>query len=286
MRRAAAEALGKIGDPQALPALIEALKDKDSGVREVAAGALREIGPQALPALIEALKDKDSEVRRAAAEALGKIGGPQALPALTEALKDEVRWVRRAAVEALAAVLKRIHPPQDPAPRRSLLRQLAHLRRVAIENGHADLLAAILEREAALRAAASPWRDPLEPPPAPAWMRRIGPWLRGLAWASLAAGAFLGLTLAQAFVERSLESRPVFPLLPRAGGILLLALLALLLQRAADRLREGAIVATIELPFLYRLHCLRCYRVVFHRLWKALKSSVLSVSPRRRKSPR
>jgi HEAT repeat protein len=52
--------------------------------------ALGKIGdPQALPALLEALKDENGYVRRAAAEALGEIGDPQAVPALLEALKDE-----------------------------------------------------------------------------------------------------------------------------------------------------------------------------------------------------
>ncbi|SNB60284.1 HEAT repeat-containing protein, partial [Thermoflexus hugenholtzii JAD2] len=41
----------------------------------------------ALPALTQALQDKDGMVRRAAAWALGKIGDPQALPALTQALQ-------------------------------------------------------------------------------------------------------------------------------------------------------------------------------------------------------
>jgi len=41
--------LGKIGDAFALPALMEALKDKDNAVREKAAEALRLIGtPEAL----------------------------------------------------------------------------------------------------------------------------------------------------------------------------------------------------------------------------------------------
>ena len=56
----------------------EALKNEDSFIRWRAASALGQIGPaakDAVPALMEALKDKHSGVtRRAAASALGRIG--------------------------------------------------------------------------------------------------------------------------------------------------------------------------------------------------------------------
>jgi HEAT repeat protein len=56
----AAEALGKLGDPQAIPALIKALGDSDWDVRCAAAEALGKIGdPQAVPALIQALGDSE-----------------------------------------------------------------------------------------------------------------------------------------------------------------------------------------------------------------------------------
>ncbi len=71
----AAVALGKIGTPEAVPALIAALGNSDSSVRWKAAEALEEIGtPEAVAALIAALGDSDSSVRWKAAEALGKIG--------------------------------------------------------------------------------------------------------------------------------------------------------------------------------------------------------------------
>jgi HEAT repeat protein len=104
VRRAAAEALGKLGDPQAVPALIQALGDSDWDVRRAAAEALAKIGTPAVPALIQALGDSDWDVRRAAAEALGAIGDPQAIPALIQALGDSGWDVRRAAAEALGAI--------------------------------------------------------------------------------------------------------------------------------------------------------------------------------------
>ena len=105
VRKAAAEALGKIGDKSAVPALIKALKDGYWQVRTAAAAALGKIGDKsAVPALIEALKDKDSDVRTAAAEALGTIGDTRAVPALIEALKD---W-RSVSTAAAAAALKKM----------------------------------------------------------------------------------------------------------------------------------------------------------------------------------
>jgi HEAT repeat protein len=136
VRCAAAEALGKLGDPQAVPALSvwahagedaarDALQtlghpmlDLPQAVAQVAAhGAwgvliraltctqVREVvvglGAPAVPALIQALGNSDSAVRRAAAEALGAIGDPQAIPALIQALGDDWGNVRFAAAEAL-----------------------------------------------------------------------------------------------------------------------------------------------------------------------------------------
>jgi HEAT repeat protein len=67
-----------------VPALIQALGDDWGNVRFAAAEALGKLGdPQAVPALIQALGDSGWDVRRAAAEALGKLGDPQAVPALS-----------------------------------------------------------------------------------------------------------------------------------------------------------------------------------------------------------
>jgi hypothetical protein len=104
VRRAAAEALGKLGDPQAVPALIQALGDRSENVRRASAEALVKIGTPAVPALIQALGDRSENVRRASAEALGKLGDPQAIPALIEALGDRSENVRRAARQAIQQI--------------------------------------------------------------------------------------------------------------------------------------------------------------------------------------
>jgi len=103
VRLAAAWALGDLGDPQAVPALIQALRDHWD-VRRSAAEALVKIGTPAVPPLIQALGDSDWDVRRAAAEALGKLGDPQAIPALIEALGDYRDDVRRAAQQAIQQI--------------------------------------------------------------------------------------------------------------------------------------------------------------------------------------
>jgi HEAT repeat protein len=101
VRSAAAEALGKIGDPQGIQPLISALNDENEWVRRAAAQALGEMGnPETVEPLTVALEDANKDVRVAIAEALGKIGGP-ALGSLIIALKNEDFQVRQAAAEAM-----------------------------------------------------------------------------------------------------------------------------------------------------------------------------------------
>lgn len=74
-RRNAARALGALDERRAVTALIEALKDREPGVREQAAWALGAIGDsRALSSLLPSLKDADAGVRKQAAWAIGVIG--------------------------------------------------------------------------------------------------------------------------------------------------------------------------------------------------------------------
>ncbi|GEM_PF-331069 len=125
VRAAAARALGRQGNPEAVPALVEALadplcvspEDDPSGrlcVPAAAAEALGRIGDRrAVPALVEALGHSHPRVRQAAAEALGAIGDPEAVPALIEALREPTRYQR--VREAVSEALERIGPPAVPA---------------------------------------------------------------------------------------------------------------------------------------------------------------------------
>jgi hypothetical protein len=173
-----------------LPALLQALRDGDWWVRRAAEEALGRIGdPQALPALTQALRDEDAGVRRAAARALGKIGDPQALPALHQALRDEEAKVRWVAAVALQEALALLRTPAEPKARRALQRQLRQVRRMAVKQGRHGLLAAALQAEGALQVAASSWTDPLQPSPGEVRRRKAGR-------AALGAAAALLLGLA------------------------------------------------------------------------------------------
>jgi RNA polymerase sigma factor (sigma-70 family) len=105
VRAAAAETLALIGSAGkgAIPNLISALRDKEQQVRQNATSALVRIGAEAVPALVEALKDKDPAIRAGSAQALGEMGSTvaaSAVPALVKAMGDEDKRVREAAAQA------------------------------------------------------------------------------------------------------------------------------------------------------------------------------------------
>jgi hypothetical protein len=132
LRAGVAKALGAIGDARAVDALIEALKDKDSDVRENSIDALVKIAKKDLGVvdkLINVLRDKDSDVRGGIAKVLGNLGwdpkseeervlyyiangdwdecvkmGGVAVEFLIERLKDRNSDVRRSVAEALGKI--------------------------------------------------------------------------------------------------------------------------------------------------------------------------------------
>ena len=90
-RRRAALALGRVGLPEAIPALQQALMDPEVEVRQMAAFALGLIGdPSARPALTSALKDSDPLVQGRSAQALGLIGDKSDAPAIGAMVKDHI----------------------------------------------------------------------------------------------------------------------------------------------------------------------------------------------------
>jgi HEAT repeat protein len=108
VRKEALRSLGKLQqraplDPDhVVPALLDALADRDPGVRAIAAtyvGIIHEDPGASVPALIEMLKDEDAGVRTAAARALGSFGaaGAAAIPALRRAQGDKDEAVAREA---------------------------------------------------------------------------------------------------------------------------------------------------------------------------------------------
>ena len=101
----AAYTLGSIGAP-AVPHLIETLGDENDATRRIAAYALAAVGEPAVSALSEALQHTEDVVRVEAAYALAQIGTPaeSAIPALMERTKDECVEVRRYLAEAFGGL--------------------------------------------------------------------------------------------------------------------------------------------------------------------------------------
>ena len=101
----AAYTLGSIGAP-AVPELIETLRDENEAARRMAAYALAAVGEPAVSALSEALQHTEDAVRIEAAYALAQIGegAASAMPALIERTKDDHVEVRRYLPEAFGSI--------------------------------------------------------------------------------------------------------------------------------------------------------------------------------------
>jgi HEAT repeat protein len=113
-------ACGGCGKKKSTDELITDLKGTQERDRIVAARLLPQHkgdATQVVPALIEALKDKDGDVRRSAAIGLGSFGeqAHDAIPALQAAQRDRDARVR----EAAGVALSRIDPAQFSAPTRA-----------------------------------------------------------------------------------------------------------------------------------------------------------------------
>src|SRR5206468_4025151 len=109
VRMEAALTLGEMGPAakSTIPALLSALKEDELRLLEpLVAVTLANIGPSAVPALKQALVEKDARLRRTAAYALSLIG-PKAASAsgmLTDALADAEADVRALAAKALGRI--------------------------------------------------------------------------------------------------------------------------------------------------------------------------------------
>jgi len=85
-----------------LESLIAALWEDDLKTRINAMNALVKLGdPEAVPRLMEALKSDRWDMRWTAAETLGKLGDPRAIGALRSSLHDENALVKAVAADSL-----------------------------------------------------------------------------------------------------------------------------------------------------------------------------------------
>lgn len=111
LRISSVYAMGKSCDPSWLPVLLKELTSADAEVRYEAAGACGELEEEAaVPGLIKLVNDFDVDVQMAAIQALGKIVNTEAKECLKQCLDDESEVVRQMAEQ----VLNEIQTKEDP----------------------------------------------------------------------------------------------------------------------------------------------------------------------------
>jgi HEAT repeat protein len=118
VRAVTVDLLGRFHALAALPDIVRRLADDPSiEVRTRAAQALGRLGsPRAVDALLAALADGPATMHPQVVRALGEIGAPEAIPALRRALTGPSPQLRAAAAHALEAVRA---PAQPSAGRRA-----------------------------------------------------------------------------------------------------------------------------------------------------------------------
>jgi len=124
-RQVAAGALGNIGTKaeKAIPELTKHLRDEYGGVRAMAARALGRVGvvlPEVVRALVEALGDADPRVRSNADVALTSFG-VKAVPMLQTLLEEHDPDLREGARKVIDEIEKMKEPPRTAIPFRQIL---------------------------------------------------------------------------------------------------------------------------------------------------------------------
>lgn len=103
-RRMSVEALASADDPRAVGALLAALADESSEVREVAVSSLFKQGKSVAPRLLDALRHDDPRIRKGACQTLGFLNDPTTAPPLIDRLTDPSADVRAAAAWSLGRI--------------------------------------------------------------------------------------------------------------------------------------------------------------------------------------
>ena len=108
VRRYLVLVLGRLGDREAVDALVSAVREPDPDTRLYAVWALGKIGDaRALPSVTEASLSEDAGMRKMAAYVLGRLGDPAAVGRLRVLLGDPVADVRWNSAIALASLSDR-----------------------------------------------------------------------------------------------------------------------------------------------------------------------------------
>ncbi len=165
VRRYLALALGRLGDPSAVPALREALGEDEADSETIiysvwSLGALNDAA--SVSDLVRLAGHQDPGIRKAAVHALGGFPAPEAVLALREALADaadDVRW------NAALALGRRGDPAAVPALAPMLDRRALQASGVGVSSEQADevlvqaVAAAAATRDPGLRPALEALRD-------------------------------------------------------------------------------------------------------------------------------
>ena len=118
VRSRAADALGKIGGPKVIDAVLQLVRDKDEDIRRAAIEILNQTKDErAVDSLIQATRDSDWWVSERAVDALAEIGSKRALPRLMEMLQapanaqgDARSWCGRSASSAIGKLVDMLLP--------------------------------------------------------------------------------------------------------------------------------------------------------------------------------
>jgi HEAT repeat protein len=103
VRRYLVLVLGRLGEKEAVPALVGAAQDPDPDTRLYAIWALGKIGdPSGFDTVLASSQSEDAGARKMAAYVLGQLGDPRAIPRLKVLAEDRVADVRWNAAIALA----------------------------------------------------------------------------------------------------------------------------------------------------------------------------------------
>lgn len=152
LRRQAARALGLLQNPQAIPALLEALSTTDLRLREAVVQALAAIGDKcAVPALLQLLQSKDEQPYEVLIEALGTFQASEARSLVEPFLQHNSERVQCAAARYFYLIT------QEPQYIERIVQNLSHenmyLRWAAVFDlgaiGHLEAAQAIMEAKLA-----------------------------------------------------------------------------------------------------------------------------------------
>ena len=105
VRVRACDALARVGNPEAVPALFRLIGERDSRISQAAAAAIQSLGSLETKRLaLEQARSPDTRTRRAALRILSYFGYPEGLDILIAAMSDEDEKVREAGIYGLPLV--------------------------------------------------------------------------------------------------------------------------------------------------------------------------------------